>query len=220
MGKRRKKTVKRAIAAPRDPAVPSVQLETIRGHVIRDVVVSTDPVVTRRVAVERTIREPLAVEAQWNDPDDKNERSKTPRQVIGKRRSDPLMMLLNRRDSSVTKHHMAAAERYRADYEVGELGARPDQTVGFASVSAGSPGGPTQVRLDALKRYRDAKRALGRSSAGLLHTVLIERIDITTNAEERGISRHVAMGMLIAALNRLEEHYAGAASAHAAVISA
>jgi hypothetical protein len=211
---------KRRLMQTRDPVVPNVQLQTIIGDVVQD---SFCDIQTRKVtrrAVERVIRDPIVVAAQWDDPDDKNERSKTPRQVLGKRRNDPLMMLLNRRDSSVTKHHVASAERFRADYEVGELGARPDQTIGFVSCSAGSPGGPTEVRLDALRRYRNAKRALGRSSAALLHVVLIDRIDVTTHAEDRGISRHVAMGMLIAALDRLQEHYDGAASEHAAVISA
>ena len=197
--KRRRRIVSNTAA---QPSVPSVQIERIEGKMIRAVEVSPGVVVRR--AVGTLIRQPLAVRGEWDDPLDTNTRSKTPRQVSGYRRADPLLLLFKRGDL-VTIHHLRAAEKYRDDYEIAGGAKIGDGGTG----GGGTPGGATDAQMDAMKRYRQMVQAVGQSANALLHDVLIDRIDVTTCAERRARSRHTVMGNLEAALNRLQEHYDG-----------
>jgi hypothetical protein len=146
--------------------------------------------------------------AEWRDPTDDNPNARTPKTVKAYRRVDVLATLY-KRGGLVTLEHRAGAERYRTAYEVGHEGA-----VGGGSGGRGErvqecyqPGGPTMARLDQLSVYRAATQAVGPTLSGVLMHVVLLNSDVTGWAEWRGVRREVAMGFLIAALDRLCEHF-------------
>jgi uncharacterized protein DUF6456 len=148
-------------------------------------------------------RPPIAERAQWDDPDDRNIRSKTARQVIGHRRVDPLVTI-HRREGLVTESHLRAAVRYRDDYETGIEGATPPKDEGQSSAG---PGAGMDARLDAMARFRQATQAVGQRLSRILVAIVLGLEDVTRYAASVRINRHIAMGYLIAALDRLAEFY-------------
>ena len=151
-------------------------------------------------------RHPIVQRGEWADPDDTNQRSKTPRPVLGYRRADPLRTMHIRGDL-VTKEHMVAAERLRDDCELGH-GARPGSERSEIRAS-GHAGGPGDAQLDALARYTAAvaSAGFGTKSCEVMLWVVIHGGDASGWAEAHGISRHVVIGLLVAALDNLERHY-------------
>ena len=167
----------------------------------------------QRVAIKMAtalVRPPLAERAEWDDPADINTRSKAPRQVLGYRRTDPLRTLHIKQDL-ITKEHLAAAERLRDDCELGH-GARPGSERSEIR-SSGHSGGPGDAQLDALRRYTAALSSVGygTKSCELMLSVVIHGSDVTAWCEGYGISRHVGVGLLVAALDLLKLHYDGPA---------
>ncbi len=146
-------------------------------------------------------------EAEWRDPADNNPNARKPKTVRGHRRYDVLRGLKDGGDL-VTIQHVATADRYRLDYEVGHEGANPGGEGGLVRVDqAYQEDGPTHRRLAAMARYREATVAVGQTlNVILVHVVLLNR-DVTSYAVPRNIRREIAMGYLVAALDRLLEHY-------------
>ena len=142
--------------------------------------------------------------AVWTDPEQRNKFSKTPEKVVGFRRVDEMVRLEKR--GTITKLHLAAGIKLRDDYEIGELGGR--QGLDLTEIRTGGDGGtPSQVRLDALARYRGAVQAVGpRLSTIMLH-VVISNGTVTSWAERRVMSLSRATGYLEAAMDRLADHY-------------
>ena len=163
----------------------------------------------QRVAIHAAsgavIREAVAEQAEWDDPDDKNTRSKTPRQVIGYRRADPLL-ILHRRGGEVTKDHIRAAHRFRDDYEIGH-GARPGYERPEAGCGAADAMGAAEMQFRAMDSYKAAMLAVGIRLSSILVVVVLEGRSPTSYAEERGQSAVKMVGYLVAALDRLLEHY-------------
>jgi hypothetical protein len=194
---------------PAQPNVPAVQLVPMRGDVIKSDCTGT------RKAVDALIREPLAVRGEWDDPSDTNTRSRSATQVSGYRRNDPLLTLWVRGgrktgtevhpNSEVTALHIRAAERYRDDFEIAN-GAQPGYERGEVRGSS-SPGAPSEFRLHALRSYRAATTAVGARLSRILVAIVLGREDLSGYAEAFGISAHSAKGYLIAALDRLLDHY-------------
>jgi len=153
-----------------------------------DVLVPTTQVVNG--AVER---------AAWDDPDDTGRRGSYVRMVYGYRRSDPLITLHRRSPREVTPQHLQAAERLRDDYEIGE-----GVNLGKGS---GGEAGPMDVQIDARTRYRSAVAAVGPSLCAILLPVVLSAWTVKQWAEDRGMSETKASGYLIAALDRLQDHY-------------
>jgi hypothetical protein len=91
---------------------PDLQPAAIVAPVVRD---GREP---RRVAVTGTIRAPIAVQAEWDDPSDTNTKSRTARQVRGVRPPDPLLNLHQRSPREVTAQHVRCAEQVRDDFEM------------------------------------------------------------------------------------------------------
>lgn len=160
-------------------------------------------------------RAPTAVAAKWRDPDDLNAGRRSPREIKGTRASDPLVALSNRSGSLVTAAHLRAAGRFLADYEVGVLGAR--QNMPEKAGGRGSPGAmyPSEQQCARLRSVQIAERAVGPTGVRILHHVVCGipdplRRDVASYARRFGINAQVAMGLLVATLERLVEHYGDA----------
>lgn len=150
---------------------------------------------------------PGTVVMEWRDPADMNRQTKNPKTIRGSRRVDILVTMM-KRGSPIDLWHVAGANSWRLDYEIGIEGAHPGRD---PDAPARDPHGPASdpeaARLDALGRFRRAMQAVGQSlSAVLVHVVLVGQ-DVTTFAKWKGIKQEHAMGYLVAALDRLVEFY-------------
>lgn len=154
------------------------------------------------------IRGPTARPSEWRDPDDDNPRRREPLKVRGFRRACVLETIRGR-GSPITMEHMIAADLLLNAYELGELGARPgwqrEMNAGLAGYSSGSP--PSELRLIHLRAYEAVKVRLGRSLFPILDHVVLKNRDLTSYAKKRRVHRHAAVGILIAALDTLVDHY-------------
>lgn len=137
--------------------------------------------------------------AEWDDPNDTGRRGSYTRMVHGYRRSDPLITLHRRSPREVTDQHLRAAERLRDDYEISE-----GVNLGKGS---GGESGPLDVQLDARARYRAAVQAVGPRLSTVLLPVVLSSWTVKQWAEDRGMSETKAAGYLIAALDRLQDHF-------------
>lgn len=106
----------------------------------------------------------------------------------------------------VTTAHVAAGNRFLRDYEVGVMGARLSSRQ-QERVSGGSAPDVPQSRLDAIRRYHDAVASMGRQASDVLDAVVIHGAAVATVARDLGTTPHRAMGRVVAALERLREHY-------------
>ena len=66
---------------------------------------------------------------------------------------------------------------------------------------------PSVGLLAAMGRYRAAVQAVGQSASVLLIHVCLDNRSLTEWAEPRGFSVSVVTGRLLAAMDRLAEHY-------------
>lgn len=71
-----------------------------------------------------------------------------------------------------------------------------------------TPTGPGDVRLVAIRRYRKAVQCLGQRGSAILAMVVLENCSVSDLVRRLGVAQHyAALGMLIAVLHRLCEHY-------------
>jgi hypothetical protein len=151
------------------------------------------------------LREALVEEAQWDDPDDVNYRSKRAWQVRGFRRVS-VIRNLHLRGGLITKEHLDAAERLSLDFELSD-GAHPGYQRPEVR-TAGAFAEPAQAQLDAVRRYRAAVRAVGLRLCAVLLPVVLGNVSVAEVAKRMGVSNgFLATGFLLAALDRLVEHY-------------
>ena len=128
--------------------------------------------------------------ASWRDPEDTNVQRRTPKMVSGHRRIDTLIRL--HLGGTVTKEHVAAGFRFRDDHELSD-GARPGSERTEIRGSSGA-GGPDDVQLAAIARFRAAVEAVGKGPSTMVaHVVLLTR-SLTAWAEARACSVSLAPG--------------------------
>ena len=120
-------------------------------------------------------------------------------------RADPLRRMHEQNAALVTRAHLAAANRYSLDYEVGILGASASGGV-REWVDGGSGAGITDRQLNAADAYRAASDALG-SLRQPVQWAALHRWPLTDIAAGLGISTQRASGYLLAALDLLVAHY-------------
>lgn len=165
---------------------------------------------TREIIDPRTdkiIREPTAEPASWRDPADTSPHRRKAKVIEGYRAADALRALQNR-GAQITRLHMQAANKLRTSYELGEIGARPGyERPEISSPYFGPCDGPQTVRLDNLKKYREAKASVPRSQWPILEHVVIRNASVRSYAAEQRMRRDQAVGYLIAALDCLVDHY-------------
>lgn len=162
--------------------------------------VGTDP----PPAAQRSGDTPLAVLAEWRDPDDP---SPIPRLVIGYRRNCVVTALHRRTPGDITAPMLAAATRLQRDVEQAGNGWSTVASPGLGGVSgamwASSPSG---AAIAAVARVRAAGRAL-RGLADVVICVVLANWTVDAWARRRGVRPEVGKGFLIAALTVLTEHY-------------
>lgn len=183
---------------PAAEQVPSVQLERIVGPAI----VEDDQ--GNRKAETVLLRRPIAERGTWDDPDDKNDRSKTPRQVHGLRRPNSLRAI-HLRSGQITTKHLSAAEKLLDLAEIAN-GARPGAERSEIR-SSGVPTGASEYQLDALTNCRAALDFVGIRGRLIVEAIVLGGMDVSAYATSRAMSRDVAVGMLVSAMDRLVEFF-------------
>lgn len=113
-------------------------------------------------------------------------------------------------DGTIEQHHHHAATRYAVSYERGPMGAREQTSLGIRLPRA-APAGLPVGRHMATRDYQLATQAVGILLAPALAWCVIGRGTLAGWAECRGwADTGRATGYLLAALDRLTEHYDGA----------
>ena len=166
---------------------------------------------TIRDAGGTVLREPTAEPSRWRDPTDDNPRRRTAREINASRAVDPLHDL--QRSRYITRRHSRAACRWLGDYERGqvELGSTLAH-LGMPRGGGSSPAIPERV-LIRLRRFEDACDWVGPGLClhALLHVVLgwpdPLHHSVKSFAALRHIGEQVALGILVAALDRLADFY-------------
>lgn len=162
-------------------------------------------------AADGTILRTARVEVgEWRDPDDTvalergADGKRHQRTVKGYRVVDPILHLHRRSPGEVTERHVRSANRLRDDYEA-HLGANSGRA---PRVSGGGSGWePADYQIDAISRVSAAFNAVGPSMWHVLMPVVIHGWTVGRLAEARGSSAHRVQGYLVAALDRLADHY-------------
>ena len=111
----------------------------------------------------------------------------------------------------MTLSHLAAARKYRDDYEIGN-GARP----GYEKPEVQSASGgltPSEAQCDAVRDYRAAAKCLGVSGRRLVDFIVlgvganIGGSNLVGGQDKHGEHRDVAKGRLLAGMDLLVEYY-------------
>ena len=154
---------------------------------------------------EHRVKTGSAVTAEWSDPDDVNPRRREARVIRGIKSTDIIDILIDK--GTLGKHQARAAQRFRKEYELGEVGLRASR--GLAEVRSGfEPGeGPSASRLLHLEAWQATAYVVGKYAMPLMIHVLIFGKTTTSYAEQNRMGRHLPAGMLLNSLNRLREHY-------------
>ena len=113
-------------------------------------------------------------------------------------------MWLSRGSIGIAQHQ--AAERFVLSYERGILGARDRQIVRL-SFEKRAPQGLPDAQLACASDYRAAEQAVGKVLSAALAWCVLSTGSVEGWAACKGWHRDRAAGYLLAALDRLAEHY-------------
>lgn len=171
-----------------DRPVPTVRTEEIKDH------------------KGKTLREPMVEKVTWRDPNDTTPNRREAKEVEGYRVAEALVTL-KKRGGQITDLHIRAGRKLLSDYELGEVGARPGWERPEIGGGFGSSDGPTVERLNAMRKYREAKGAVPTSQWPIIWHVVIQNGSARQYAVERRMRKDQAVGYLIAALDCLVDHY-------------
>jgi hypothetical protein len=114
----------------------------------------------------------------------------------------PDVLLAN---GTITQAHHDAATRLHDAHALGVLGAR-DRLAVYVD-RTGAPSGYADAQLAAAGDYRRAAQAVGQVAMAALSWCVLSHGTVAGWAECKGWNGHRAMGYLLAALDRLTEHY-------------
>ena len=138
------------------------------------------------------LRPPLAV------PDTENGRF---------RRGNPLIaMYANGHGRTVTRAHLKAATKLKNDYDTGIEGARSPRAA-IVRVDSGGASEAEYPWLDAITNYNAALAAVGPMLRGIVHAIACDWVRVGEIAKDNGTAESVTVGLIVAGLDRLAEHY-------------
>lgn len=141
------------------------------------------------------------VRAEWDDPDDTNDRTRKPWQVTGWTRADPVADIFP--PGSCERE---AATRLRDDVALAD-GLKPQTPLG-ARVSGTGPMTPTETQLDAIGRVRAACRALTPAEIDVASWAVVNGASLASYERYAGIrSKGKAGTILRGCLRALAGHY-------------
>ena len=147
------------------------------------------------------VREATAVREERPDPDS------AVRTVRGWRAASPLDHI---RSPSVTRDHRRAAARFAATVEAIEAagyGHTARLPTGAPPGLSAAVAGPAESALVAVRDYRGACQAIGLIGTALVTAVAVDGYSASRLARITSGSDKVVLGRLLAALDRLVEHY-------------
>jgi hypothetical protein len=110
------------------------------------------------------------------------------------------------RNGTIDQAHHSAATRLHDAYALGVMGARDRLAVYIART--GAPSGYADAQLAAAEDYRRACQAVGIVAMSALSWCVVSHGTVAGWAECKGWPVQRAQGYLLAALDRLAEHYA------------
>jgi hypothetical protein len=110
------------------------------------------------------------------------------------------------RNGTIDQAHHSAATRLHDAYALGVMGARDRLAIYIAKT--GAPSGYADAQLAAAEDYRRAAQAVGIVAMSALSWCVISHGTVAGWAECKGWPVQRAQGYLLAALDRLAEHYA------------
>lgn len=192
----RRSSEERRAARERAEQLTEERLEKLAPAIVRHPVTSSEGV----------LREALVEEGHWADSQGEV--------IRGVRRTNSLAGM-RQKNGYVTQDHINAGDRYARDYELALLSGLNGRDY-MKPMGSGTDGGPSVAKIKALTRLRRANRAVGRRLLPILHDVVIDNMTLKAWCDRnRGdkktpiTNQTMAMGRLVAALDRLLDHYAG-----------
>lgn len=152
----------------------------------------------------------VAVEADWRDPDDidprnrSSPRAKSAKVIHGTRAVDVIRHLAD--IGTIGRSQKSAAQRFQREYDLGEIGLRASRNLAEEPGGFGPGSGPSASRLLHLERWQATIAAM-RSNGPVLLAVVIGNTWIRDFATTKRLSRGIATGMLLSALDYLKSYY-------------
>jgi hypothetical protein len=107
------------------------------------------------------------------------------------------------RNGTLEVRQTQAGERFRADYELGVVGTRESRSGSHATTGWGYP----DARLDALRRYRNARCSLLGPIQFIVFACIVCDHSISDVAKLRKQNRQEVAGILKIGLTSLADHY-------------
>ena len=170
-----------------------------------------------QLAREREIRKAIELQAEIIAEDQapaaqRANGSATPHPTTGGyRRTDPLALMCRRSRSgemgrTVTNDHLRAKRRLLDDYQTGILGATRPRS-GIGRVDGGDAQEQEFVWLSAAARYNTAMEAVGPSLAPVVKAMALADWTVSRLAACIGASEVTTTGLIVAAFDRLADHY-------------
>lgn len=106
----------------------------------------------------------------------------------------------------IEQQHHQAARRLQRDWEVGLI--MPYAQMGTVGGGSGrSDFTPAQIKIDSLRRFHDAMRAMGSKGSKIVDLVALQAMSVQKAAASMRVHNLKAQGMLIVALDILASHY-------------
>lgn len=152
-----------------------------------------------------------AVEGDWSDPDDidprarASPRAKAAKVIHGLRARDVLAHLSE--IGTISRSQKIAGQRFRSEWELGELGLKGSRNLGEEPGGFGPGAGPSEARLVHLETFQATCRALRVHNTSFLMCTVCGGEILTDYAARRQLNRSVVTGMLLSGLNLLRDIY-------------
>lgn len=147
----------------------------------------------------QVLREPLVESGQWSDGQGGV--------ITGMRRVD-VIANLQKRSEHVTGLHADVATRFAKDFELSHLAGLRGREYGSLP-GGGNGAGASPSQLNAMSRWRAARRAVGSRAYPLLYATAVENVTLKEWSRQNKVNQSIVLGQLLAILNRLADHYAG-----------
>jgi hypothetical protein len=183
---------------------PIVSLQTKRALERKRIIAA------RHDETDHRLKTGVAVEADWRDPDDidprnrTSPRAKSARIIHGTRAVDVILHLAE--IGTISRSQKGAAQRFRREYDLGEIGLRAGRNLAEEPGGFGPGAGPSASRLLHLERWQATIAAM-RTNGQVLMAIIIGNQFIKDFAANRRLNRGIATGMLLNALEFLRSYY-------------
>lgn len=152
-----------------------------------------------------------AIDTQWADPDDidprgrSSPRAKSAKIIYGLRATDVLAYMSE--IGTISRSQKIAGQRFRSEWELGELGLKGSRNLGEEPAGFGPGAGPSATRLLHLETFQATCAALRSYNTDFLLSTVCGGRNLTEYATIHGLNRSVVTGIMHGALNFLRSYY-------------